>query len=173
MNVLYPCCYCKRRLPRESFYFNRGRSTGVSSGCKPCALTYASEWNRAHKPHIAERDKRRAAKRAETTRRWHKANRERMNAYMRAWNKKGGRRPGPRSMAMLTPPWANRFFIGEIYALARLRTKVTGTPWEVDHFIPLNGENVCGLHVENNLRVVPRFVNRSKKNRIEENRTLP
>jgi hypothetical protein len=60
------------------------------------------------------------------------------------------------------PKWANWFFISEIYDLARRRTKMLGTPWEVDHIIPLKGKNVCGLHVETNLRVVPKEVNRAK-----------
>jgi leucyl aminopeptidase (aminopeptidase T) len=61
-----------------------------------------------------------------------------------------------------TPKWANKFFISEIYHLAKLRTRYLGVPHEVDHVIPLRGKNVCGLHVEHNLRVVPKAVNRSK-----------
>lgn len=60
------------------------------------------------------------------------------------------------------PKWANWFFISEIYDLARRRTKLLGIPHEVDHIIPLRGKTVCGLHVETNLRVVPKVVNRAK-----------
>jgi len=63
-----------------------------------------------------------------------------------------------------TPAWANEFFIREIYDLARLRTKVTGIPWEVDHIVPLKSPVVCGLHVEHNLRVIPRSENKLKRN---------
>ena len=65
-----------------------------------------------------------------------------------------------------TPPWANLFFIGEIYDLARLRTKHTGMAWQVDHTVPLVHPRVCGLHVETNLRVIPATVNRAKSNRL-------
>lgn len=67
-----------------------------------------------------------------------------------------------------TPKWANRFFISEIYDLAKRRTKALGVPHEVDHIIPLRGKTVCGLHVESNLRVVPKAVNRAKSSKFSE-----
>ena len=63
-----------------------------------------------------------------------------------------------------TPPWANSFFIEEAYVLAVLREKITGCRWHVDHIVPLRSPLVCGLHVENNLRVVPASVNSAKSN---------
>lgn len=65
-----------------------------------------------------------------------------------------------------TPTWAIPFFIGEIYHLAQLRTKVTGLNWEVDHIVPMMSDLVCGLHVETNLRVVPSQINRQKSNKL-------
>jgi hypothetical protein len=63
-----------------------------------------------------------------------------------------------------TPSWANRFFMEEAYHLAKIRTKATGLPWEVDHIVPLQSKLVCGLHVENNLQVIPKSMNRRKSN---------
>ncbi|MDP3937669.1 MAG: hypothetical protein Q8R92_05985 [Deltaproteobacteria bacterium] len=63
------------------------------------------------------------------------------------------------------PAWANSFFIEEIYDLARRRTEATGYEWHVDHIVPLRSKTVCGLHVEHNLRVIPKAVNLSKGNR--------
>ena len=65
-----------------------------------------------------------------------------------------------------TPKWANLFFIGEIYDLAKRRTAALGVRFEVDHIIPLKGTEASGLHVENNLRVVPGKINREKSNKI-------
>lgn len=62
------------------------------------------------------------------------------------------------------PAWANKFFIEEIYELARRRTEITGFPWHVDHIVPLKSELVCGLHVQSNLRVIPAVENHKKKN---------
>lgn len=64
-----------------------------------------------------------------------------------------------------TPAWSNDFFIGEIYELAKLRERMVGGRWHVDHIVPLQSVIVCGLHVESNLQVIPGPRNESKGNR--------
>lgn len=51
-----------------------------------------------------------------------------------------------------------------IYAMSKHLSQVTGTIWEVDHVVPLQGKNVSGLHVPVNLQIVPKSVNRNKRN---------
>lgn len=53
----------------------------------------------------------------------------------------------------------------ESYHLCELREKVTGYAWHVDHVIPLQGKLVSGLHVWNNIAVIPAAQNMSKGNR--------
>lgn len=66
-----------------------------------------------------------------------------------------------------TPPWANQDAIRAIYAEAVRLTRETGIEHHVDHTIPLQGELVSGLHVENNLQVLPWRENILKRNRFE------
>lgn len=66
-----------------------------------------------------------------------------------------------------TPGWADQGAIAAFYEIAKRVTRCTGIRFEVDHIIPLQGKNVCGLHVPTNLRVIPKFQNGSKGNRFE------
>lgn len=67
-----------------------------------------------------------------------------------------------------TPKWANHAKIKWLYWCANFMAKQTGIPHHVDHIIPLQGETVCGLHVENNLRVITATENMSKHNKLVE-----
>ena len=62
------------------------------------------------------------------------------------------------------------FVFSEAYDLAKIREKVFGFKWHIDHIIPLNGKRVSGLHVWNNLQVIPAVENLSKGNKEMINR---
>lgn len=44
--------------------------------------------------------------------------------------------------------------------------KACPSGFEVDHIIPVNGPNVCGLHILENLQYLPKSVNNRKRERI-------
>lgn len=65
------------------------------------------------------------------------------------------------------PKWLSsddKWMLREAYALAKLRTELFGFVWEVDHIIPLRGRLVSGLHVPTNVQVIPKALNRAKRN---------
>jgi hypothetical protein len=65
---------------------------------------------------------------------------------------------------IITPVWANKTTIKEIYSTAKELTEQTGIKHEVDHIIPKRHPLVCGLHVENNLQIITRTKNNQKTN---------
>lgn len=103
----------------------------------------------------AHRDKIREASRT-----YYQANRAKVLITCRANNPR--RRAAARQA---TPVWADARAMRAIYEEAVRLTGATGIRHEVDHFYPLRGKTVCGLHCEANLRIVTADVNRQKNNR--------
>ena len=102
-------------------------------------------------------------------------NKERFAEYRKQWKKdnpgkvnaKTARRRAARRNAM--PKWLTKEQHQEITAFydeaARL-TRETGIPHEVDHVIPLQGKEVCGLHVPWNLQILTQSENRHKSRKV-------
>jgi hypothetical protein len=63
-----------------------------------------------------------------------------------------------------TPQWADLDKIKTFYKESVRLTKETNIKYVVDHIIPLQGELVSGLHVENNLQVITDTENCKKSN---------
>lgn len=95
---------------------------------------------------------------------YRKENREDHNSYNRAWfaensDKRAAYEAKRRaSMIQRTPKWLTEddfWMIEQAYELAKLRTEMFGFEWHVDHKLPLNGKKISGLHVPDNLSVIP------------------
>ena len=54
----------------------------------------------------------------------------------------------------------------EAHNLRKQRNLLTNQEWHVDHIIPLRGKEVCGLHIWNNIQVIPKTLNLQKGNKI-------
>lgn len=69
-----------------------------------------------------------------------------------------------------TPVWLSTKDLLELkifYSRARYLTITTGVLYHVDHIIPLNGNNVCGLHVPWNLQILKWRDNLIKSNTVQ------
>lgn len=116
----------------------------------------------------------------ETHKRWRtrnadyrEKNKDRINANSRRYNEKNRplyaqhrakRRAGS---ANAVPVWfckLDEIMIAAAHREAKEKTICTGTPWEVDHIVPLTGKLVCGLHIAANIQVITRNENRRKSN---------
>ena len=66
------------------------------------------------------------------------------------------------------PSWISKDELEKIkclYQVAAMYTKEGINKWHVDHIIPLQGKTVSGLHVFNNLQIIPESKNISKNNK--------
>lgn len=70
-----------------------------------------------------------------------------------------------------TPKWLTKQHLEEIkvfYKEAKKLTDNTGELYQVDHIVPLQGNEVCGLHVPWNLQILTKSENISKFNKLLE-----
>lgn len=149
-------------------------------------------YRKAHPDRVNAAERKRYAKnperRKEQITKYRAANPEKHKGMIRKWAKenperraeierKSRQRPEARAkhcarqnardkrIKQATPAWANMKKIERFYIFAAILTDKLGVPWEVDHKVPLISDRVCGLHVENNLMLLPASENRSKGNR--------
>jgi hypothetical protein len=104
---------------------------------------------------------------------YYAANRERLleqkkqyyvDNYEEVLVRNGARR---RRQAQATPCWVDKIAVVEVYRQCYNKCKETGERWVVDHHIPLRGKKVCGLHIAENLRIIPWEDNAKKGNKFQ------
>jgi hypothetical protein len=91
--------------------------------------------------------------------------------YMKKYPERKNARTAKRRAAKLQriPKWLTKSEWIEIkwaYALAKQITKETGISHVVDHIIPLQGENISGLHCPQNLQIISAKENNQKQNKF-------
>jgi hypothetical protein len=149
-----------------------------------CRRQYQREYMRAYragKPELKEKAR-------ETWRAWyaknrdaesarhqtyHAANAEQHRQRARTWRQKHPEKVVAQvtkraaAEARRLPAWANLKKIEQVYQEAKIMSAMMGEPWHVDHVIPLRGKRVSGLHVHENLQILPGAENLRKSNRFE------
>ena len=145
------CSYC--RIPKNFAEFNVRKASrdGLAPACRVCLN--AEKW---HRYQTSESDRTATLLRV-------RANRqdrfERDPAYKRAFTLWGS----TKKRGTKIPPWVA---IMDFVPVCQEAIDA-GPGFELDHIIPLKGKQVCGLHVPENLRVVPTRVNQAKHNKHE------
>jgi hypothetical protein len=174
------CNKCGEVKDFTEFHKQKGTSDGFRTICKACRQgehapyykkhkdkynSKAVEWRKANPEKAKEAHKkyREANKqtRYQHKKQWIEKNRGKVNSYNSFRHSQKKQR---------TPVWLtdmDKLKIQCLYQLAAMYSKESGEEWHVDHFVPLQGENVSGLHVPWNLRVIPASVNLRKYNKHE------
>lgn len=158
--------------------FNRARWRLQNNNPSPARLTWKATNKDRMNAYSREWIKRNPEKRKAIVEDWRSRNPDKVAAMSNRagakWSKtnKGKRNALTRKRMAAkmrrTPAWASLSAIKAFYIEAAAISERTGIPHEVDHVIPLQGKNVSGLHVESNLQIIPRSVNRAKQNILRE-----
>lgn len=184
------CGGCSAVKPCSEFYKNKSRCDGYDAYCKVCRKQASSTHREKNKEHISAKQKAYREQNKERRKEYYKEYRENNKEKIkvqdaeyyqgnkevileqqkeyRANNKAlylHHSRKRNKLIKERTPQWADLNAIMGVY-------KGRPDSYHVDHEIPLQGDTVSGLHVENNLRYIPATENLSKgkhyESRIED-----
>ncbi len=178
MDNLKVCTACNESKPLSEFPQRRDAPNATyRAWCKACKYRINQErygdkirsavanWSRLNKDKRNASSQRFRERNPERYAEIHKSYRKRnlhlavaMNAANACIRKAGSKN--------VVPSWSIKFFVNEAYALARLRKKLTGIDWHVDHIVPIKSPLVCGLHAHTNLQVIPASQNIEKTNKM-------
>lgn len=168
------CGKCEQAKPLSSFHKRRASPDGLAYKCAECVVADCSEWRAKNPGSFVAWDAKNRQKRAEYRRARYEANKALLNQRYSAWAKENkhivnalvAKRNAAKFRA--TPSWADLSAMRAIYAEAARVTLMTGVRHEVDHYYPLQGKLVCGLHCESNLQILTKVENIRKSNRMPE-----
>ena len=189
------CSKCKTEKPKADFYRCTAKKDGVHPHCKPCDKLRRQKWTENNREQSRNTFKLWAAKnpdyRVGLDKKYRENNREKLRIRSREyrknnpearklttqkWDKKNPdkkRATAAKYRAkklQATPHWLTENDHREItkkYEYATYLTNLTGEMWHVDHIHPLQGKNICGLHVPSNLQVIPATENLAKSNKYK------
>ena len=151
------CSVCKTEKPYEEYHKRAAMKDGHRSACKECELERRSG---PYRETILKNSERNNRKRGHIPLEEHLANR-RANPVPKSYRVAKRRAQKKRA----TPAWADQDYIKDLYRNAKEASGIFNVTFEVDHIVPLQGKNVCGLHCEHNLQILTADENRRKGNK--------
>lgn len=176
------CSTCLQTKPVSNFDKASSSKTGYRLQCKSCrhdrhqvfkdAINQRMRERRANDPEIAAKEESWRQKNMHSV----LANRVRYRSENRgrraAWQNK--RRA---AKIQATPKWADEEYIEDLYVNCREAESIfeaagIDVKFQVDHIVPLQGRNVCGLHVENNMQILTADENAKKHNSFQGEQLL-
>lgn len=181
------CTKCQKVKALEKFYADKRRKDGKQSQCSECQTKSNSV--RYHKnKKVRERkkayDKIYVSKNRENknknNKRWRDNNKDKYKKMSQEWKRRNRHKvvsytvKRQNALKKRTPPWLSEDQVKEIeeyYWLSQDLKLVTGEKYHVDHIVPLQGEDVCGLHVPWNLQVLPSDINEKKGNKWDQEKS--
>ncbi len=98
-------------------------------------------------------------------------NKDKIKQYQKLWREENPDRCALKSIEYLNrkslarPAWYEKDLIKQLYHKRDELSELWGIELHVDHIVPLQGENVCGLHCWDNLQLLEASINLSKGNR--------
>ena len=158
------CIRCNTLKSLESFHKHKKMKDGYLNKCSKCVVLDVAEWRKNNpdarkKERIKHREKRGQMTREQylNKRKEHKAGRN-ITALKYAYKRR-------RLQEKMFSTELDLFVFEEAVRLCKMREKITGFKWHVDHIVPLMHKQACGLNSAFNLQVVPASWNVKKGNR--------
>ena len=174
------CCHCRVAKPLDNCGRDKTRKDGINPTCRGCKTLAVLVWRQKdkarHNASAAAWRKANPEAAGAIRRRSHNKNKPARNAACRKWRQENKPLDAAHSAARranrkrATPAWASHGYIALFYLLAAEESRRTGREVHVDHIVPLNSPDVCGLHVEHNLQLLFKEDNLAKGNRFTDGR---
>ena len=167
------CTKCQQTKPVSSFHRSKRHANGLFPYCKECRRAYNKryvtenagyfqqynkQYYEKHQEHLQTQARTRARVNRVERRVKHRAYKQTNPGKFSAYQAK---RRAQKLLA--TPAWLSAADLQEIQRVY----ETCPSTHHVDHIVPLQGKQVCGLHVLWNLQQIPAHENHAKNNRLE------
>jgi hypothetical protein len=185
VEIVKNCNKCKESKDLSEFHKQKSTKDGLRSQCKKCRKGINKKYNEDNKEEIALYYKKYYEDNKDKFQQYREDNKEELALYQKKYyeaNKdelaikaKEYQENNRGTINAITskyratklnasPTWSNKQAIRDVYTAAKALEEETGIKYHVDHIVPLQGKNVCGLHIATNLQILTATENISKSN---------